>query len=75
MKRPISEIELSKPGDEVLHMGKINSYVCGVHNYYSIGTRAAKPFADIAFPFKKSLKLRLTTGVKSEKQWKDRWKC
>lgn len=68
MKQLISEIEFSKPGDEVMHMGKINSYVCGVHNYYCIGTRVAKQFADIAFPFKKSLKIRLSTRVKSKKQ-------
>ena len=68
MKQLISEIEFSKPGDEVLHMGKINSYVCGVHNYYSIGTRVAKQFQNIAFPLKKSLKIRLSTRFKSKKQ-------
>ena len=68
MKQLISEIEFSRPGEEVMHVGKINSYVCGVHNYYCIGTRIAKQFQNIAFPFKKSLKIRLSTRLKSKRQ-------
>jgi len=66
MKQLIHDIQHSPDAKEVTYICRLNAYVYSVHNYYRIGTQAAKQFSDIAFPFKKSLKTRLKTRVAKE---------
>lgn len=44
-----------------------NTFVLGVHNYYSMATHACLDFAKIAFPIGKSLKGRLQGNLSKEK--------
>ena len=51
-------------------IGKYNSYVLGIHEYYSMATKASTDFRTLAFPVQKSLKARLRNRIKTAKEVK-----
>ena len=55
------------PGMEYRLIQKYNSYVMGVHNYYSIATHVNIDFHKIAFDVKKSLYNRLKHRLQKER--------
>jgi len=74
LKRLIHDIEF--PGhrkraeyDAVSHF---NSYVIGVHNYYSMATMVCEDLSFMAYIVQKSLKMRLQKRLKTAKQAKKR---
>lgn len=60
----IKEIQKSPSGKEATYIAKFNMYVFSVHNQYRIATRASKQIADLAYPIKKSLKIRFRSHIK-----------
>ena len=72
LKVLIHDIEFPKNEvpDAYEEIGKYNSYILGVHGYYSMATNASSDFRKIAFPVQKSLKARLRTRMKTAKEVK-----
>ena len=67
-KRRISDLQ--KPSDKQESYKAVqnyNSFVLGVHNYYSMATHASLDFAKIAFPIGKILKGRLQGNISKER--------
>lgn len=63
MKELIRDVQHSPEAKVVTYISRLNAYVYSIHNYYRIGTRVSKQLADLAFPFKKSLKTRLKSHI------------
>lgn len=70
MKRLIHDIEFPGHGKRAEHaaVARFNSYVIGVHNYYSMATFVCRDFHVLAFSVHKSLKARLKKRLKTAKQ-------
>lgn len=70
MKRLIHDIEFPGHGKRAEHaaVARFNSYVIGVHNYYSMATFVCCDFHVLAFSVHKSLKARLKKRLKTAKQ-------
>lgn len=70
MKRLIHDIEFPGHGKRAEHaaVARFNSYVIGVHNYYSMATFVCHDFHVLAFSVHKSLKARLKKRLKTAKQ-------
>ena len=74
VKRLIHKIEFPGPGKRSEHAAvtRYNSYVLGVHNYYSMATMVSRDLRKLAFSVQKSLKSRLQKRVKTAKEVKKR---
>lgn len=74
MKRLIHDIEFPGHGKRAEHaaVARFNSYVIGVHNYYSMATFICHDFHTLAFSVHKSLNTRLKKRLKTAKQAKKR---
>ena len=74
MKRLIHKIEFPDPGKRSEHAAvtRYNSYVLGVHNYYSMATMVSRDLRKLAFSVQKSLKSRLQERVRTAKEVKER---
>lgn len=74
LKRLIRDIEFPGHGKrtEYAAVSRFNSYVLGVHNYYSMATMVNPDFSSLAFSVHKSLKARLQKRVKTAKQVKEK---
>lgn len=74
MKRLIRDIEFPGHGKRVEHaaVARFNSYVIGVHNYYSMATFICHDFHTLAFSVHKSLNTRLKKRLKTVKQVRKR---
>ncbi len=74
VKRLIHKIEFPGPGKRSEHAAvtRYNSYVLGVHNYYSMATMVSRDLRKLAFSVQKSLKSRLRERVKTAKEVKKR---
>ena len=70
MKSLIHDIEFPGHGKRAEHaaVARFNSYVIGVHNYYSMATFVCRDFHVLAFSVHKSLKARLKKRLKTAKQ-------
>ena len=74
MKRLTHDIEFPGHGKRAEHaaVARFNSYVIGVHNYYSMATFICHDFHTLAFSVHKSLNTRLRKRLKTAKQVKKR---
>lgn len=74
MKRLIHDIEFPGHGKCAEHAAvtRFNSYVIGVHNYYSMATFICHDFHELAFSVHKSLNARLKKRLKTAKEVKKR---
>lgn len=74
MKRLIHGIEFPGHGKRAEHaaVARFNSYVIGVHNYYSIATFICHDFHELAFSVHKSLNARMKKRLKTVKEVKKR---
>lgn len=74
MKRLIHDIEFPGHGKRAEHaaVSRFNSYVIGVHNYYSMATFICHDFHELAFSVHKSLNTRLRKRLKTVKEVKKR---
>ena len=74
LKRLIHKIEFPDPGKRSEHAAvtRYNSYVLGVHNYYSMATMVSRDLRKLAFSVQKSLKSRLQERVRTAKEVKER---
>lgn len=74
MKRLIHDIEFPGHGKRAEHaaVARFNSYVLGVHNYYSMATMICYDLHMLAFSVQKSLKTRLKKRLKTAKQVRKR---
>lgn len=74
MKRLIHDIEFPGHGKRAEHAAvtRFNSYVIGVHNYYSMATFICHDFHELAFSVHKSLNARLKKRLKTAKEVKKR---
>ena len=74
MKRLIHDIEFPGHGKRAEHaaVARFNSYVIGVHNYYSMATFICHDFHKLAFSVHKSLNTRLKKRLKTVKQARKR---
>lgn len=74
MKRLIHDIEFPGHGKRAEHAAvtRLNSYVIGVHNYYSMATFICHDFHELAFSVHKSLNARLKKRLKTAKEVKKR---
>ncbi len=74
MKRLIHDIEFPGHGKRAEHaaVSRFNSYVMGVHNYYSMATFICHDFHTLALSVHKSLKARLQKRLKTAKQARKR---
>lgn len=74
LKRLVHKIEFPGPGKRSEHAAvtRYNSYVLGVHNYYSMATMVSHDLRKLAFSVQKSLKTRLCERVKTVKEVKKR---
>ena len=74
LKRLIHDIEYPGYGKRAEHaaVSRYNSYVLGVHNYYSMATMICHDLHPLAFSVHKSLQARLTQRLKTAKQAKKR---
>lgn len=74
MKRLIRDIEFPGHGKRAEHAAvtRFNSYVIGVHNYYSMATFICHDFHELAFSVHKSLNARLKKRLKTAKEVKKR---
>ena len=70
VKRRIRDIEFPKPGKRSEHAAvmRYNSYVIGIHNYYSMAVMVSYDLRNLAFSVHKSLKTRLRERVKTAKE-------
>ena len=69
LDRLIHDIEFPRQGKlyEYEAICRYNSFVMGVHNYYSLATMISADMKSIAFPVHKSLKARLRKRIKTAK--------
>ena len=67
MKKRIHDIEFPSPGKKSEHaaVARYNSYVMGIHNYYSMATMVCHDLHPIAFSVHKSLHARLQKRLKT----------
>lgn len=74
MKRLIRGIEFPGHGKRAEHaaVARFNSYVIGVHNYYSMATFICHDFHELAFSVHKSLNARMKKRLKTAKEVKKR---
>lgn len=74
IKRLIHDIEFPGHGKRAEHAAvtRFNSYVIGVHNYYSMATFICHDFHELAFSVHKSLNARLKKRLKTAKEVKKR---
>ena len=74
MKRLIHDIEFPGAGKRAEHaaVARYNSYVIGVHNYYSMATMVCHDLHPMAFSVHKSLKARLRKRLLTAKQVRKR---
>lgn len=74
MKRLIHDIEFPGHGKRAEHAAvtRFNSYVIGVHNYYSMATFICHDFHELAFSVHKSLNARLKKRLKTAKEVRKR---
>ena len=74
MKRLIHDIEFPGQGKRAEHaaVARYNSYVLGVHNYYSMATMVCHDLHPMAFSVHKSLKARLGKRLKTARQARKR---
>lgn len=74
MKKLIHDIEFPGHGKRAEHAAvtRFNSYVIGVHNYYSMATFICHDFHELAFSVHKSLNARLKKRLKTAKEVKKR---
>lgn len=74
MKRLIHDIEFPGHGKRAEHAAvtRFNSYVIGVHNYYSMATFICHDLHELAFSVHKSLNARLKKRLKTAKEVKKR---
>lgn len=74
MKRLIRDIEFPGHGKRAEHAAvtRFNSYVIGVHNYYSMATFICHDFHELAFSVHKSLYARLKKRLKTAKEVRKR---
>ncbi len=74
MKRLIHDIEFPGHGKRAEHaaVARFNSYVIGVHNYYSMATFICHDFHTLAFSVHKSLNTRLKKRLKTVKEVRKR---
>ena len=72
LKRLIHDIEFPGHGKRAEHaaVARFNSYVLGIHNYYSMATLVNRDLNPLAFSVHKSLKARLQKRLKTAKQAK-----
>lgn len=72
MKKRIHDIEFPAPGRKSEHaaVARYNSYVMGIHNYYSMATMVCHDLHPIAFSVYKSLQARLQKRLKTAKEVK-----
>lgn len=74
MKRLIRDIKFPEHGKRAEHAAvtRFNSYVIGVHNYYSMATFICHDFHELAFSVHKSLNARLKKRLKTAKEVRKR---
>ena len=74
LKRLIHDIEFPghKKRAEYEAVSRFNSYVIGVHNYYSMATMICSDLNFMAFSVQKSLKARMNKRLKTAKQVRKR---
>ena len=72
LKKLINDMEHSKSGCEYSALSKYNSFVLGVHNYYSNATRISEDCAKMAFRIQANLKIRLGDRLKTARQMSGR---
>jgi len=74
LKRLIHDIQFPGHQKRAEHdaVSRFNSYVIGVHNYYSMATRACEDLNFTAFSVHKSLKARMRKRLKTAKQVRKR---
>lgn len=74
MKRLIRDIKFPGHGKRAEHAAvtRFNSYVIGVHNYYSMATFICHDFHELAFSVHKSLNARLKKRLKTAKEVRKR---
>lgn len=74
LKRSIREIEFPGHGRRAEHaaISRFNSYVIGIHNYYSMATKVCHDLNKLAFSTHKSLKARLKKRLKTATQVKEK---
>ena len=70
IKRLLGEIEFPGHGKRAEHaaVSRYNSYVIGVHNYYSLATMVSIDMHPVAFSVQKSLKARFKKRLKTAKE-------
>lgn len=74
LKRLIHDIEFPGPGKRAEHaaVARWNSYVIGVHNYYSMATMVCYDLHEVAFSVRKSLRARFRSRLKTASQVRKR---
>ena len=74
LKRLIHDIEFPGPGKRTEHaaVARWNSYVIGIHNYYSMATMVCYDLHEVAFSVRKSLRARLRSRLKTASQVRKR---
>lgn len=72
VKKLIHDVEFPGNGKQAEHaaVSRFNSYVIGVHNYYSMATMVCYDFHELAFSVHKSLNARLGKRTKTAKHVK-----
>lgn len=72
VKKLIHDVEFPENGKQAEHaaVSRFNSYVIGVHNYYSMATMVCHDLHELAFSVHKSLNTRLGKRAKSAKHVK-----
>ena len=73
VKKLIHDVEFPGNGKQAEHaaVSRFNSYVIGVHNYYSMATMVCYDFHELAFSVHKSLNARLGKRTKTAKHVKE----
>lgn len=72
VKKLIHDVEFPRNGKQAEHaaVSRFNSYVIGVHNYYSMATMVCYDLHELAFSVHKSLNARLRKRAKTAKHVK-----
>ena len=74
LQKLIYDMEHPKSGCEYAALSRYNSFVLGIHNYYSIVTRISEDCGKLAFRIQSSLKSRLGDRLKTVRQMEKRKK-
>lgn len=74
LQKLIYDMEHPKSGCEYATLSRYNSFVLGIHNYYSIATRISEDCSKLAFRIQSSLKSRLGDRLKTVRQMEKRKK-